>query len=136
MQQCQLNHYSLELTFKFRWYLFIIQSSKEMPPLHPHRTNNMWAILVDIPMAHTLDYKPKVLEFISLGNICVKPQFNAFPMQRLTEFALNMLCLGPAQPEPFSLQIWLCTSSLALTQLGISSITTMFENNIHLSTSS
>ncbi|KAG5599461.1 hypothetical protein H5410_030831 [Solanum commersonii] len=103
IQQGRSNYHSVELTFKPRWNFLIIQDSRGKPPFHPSNPNAMCDIIVDV--STSLDYRPKIIKTFSLRNdLCGKSHFHICLIQHITEFAPQIFCFGPTQPEPFGLQ--------------------------------
>ncbi|KAG5622412.1 hypothetical protein H5410_007630 [Solanum commersonii] len=103
IQQGRSNYHSVELTFKPRWNFLITQDSRGKPPFHPSNPNAMCDIIVDV--STSLDYRPKILKTFSLRNdLCGKSHFHICLIQHITEFAPQIFCFGPTQPEPFGLQ--------------------------------
>ncbi|KAG5610769.1 hypothetical protein H5410_022050 [Solanum commersonii] len=77
--------------------------SRGKPPFHPSNPNAMCDILIDVTTF--LDYRPKILKTFSLRNdLCGKFHFHICLLHHITEFAPQIFCFGPTQPEPFGLQ--------------------------------
>ncbi|KAG5598890.1 hypothetical protein H5410_030260 [Solanum commersonii] len=103
IQQGRSNYHSVELTFKSRWDFLVTQDSRGKPPFHPSNPNAMCDILIDVTTS--LDYRPKILKTFSLRNdLCGQFHFHICLLHYITEFAPQILCFGPTQPEPFGLQ--------------------------------
>ncbi|KAG5604826.1 hypothetical protein H5410_026318 [Solanum commersonii] len=103
IQQGRSNYHSVELTFKSRWDFLVTQDSRGKPPFHPSNPNAMCDILIDVTTI--LDYRPKILKTFSLRNdLCCKSHFRICLFHHITEFAPQIFCFDPTQPEPFGLQ--------------------------------